>query len=142
MGSLDHEYSVPIRNVSCLSQTLINPLPSSLIHPGCPLWQIVGCKQIQEYLISKTRHSECSMRKCANRRTSFYKTHDHHHKNYDLRKNKLNPRWDESFLTVSIENAPMRHLNKIYIEQKINHHKPVENNATCTYTLVEKISAV
>ena len=46
VGSLDHECSVP--------QTLItNPVPSSLIHPGCPLWQIVVCKPIQEYLIKK-----------------------------------------------------------------------------------------
>ena len=100
VGSLpDHESDVlyhAICNVPCLSQTLINPVPPSLIHPGCPLWQIIVCKPIQEYLIFlKTLHSECS--KCANRSTSFDKTHD------DLRKNKFNPRWDESFLTVSIE---------------------------------------
>ena len=34
MASLDYEFSIPIRILSCLDQPRINPIPSYLIQPG------------------------------------------------------------------------------------------------------------
>ena len=60
-----------IRNVSCLSQTPINPVPSSLIQGQAVPLSVYKLRI--PYIINhkKTMHSDCS--KCANRRTVLIK---------------------------------------------------------------------